>query len=48
MQLSKKRKTFSALFSQFFKSRLNIENFEKIDQPHRLIIDEITVSERYS
>ena len=30
MNLSQKRKTFSQFFDEFFKSRLNFENIQKI------------------
>ena len=46
MQLSKKQKTFSLVFSAFSESRLNIEHFEKKDDPHSLCISEITDAER--
>ena len=41
MQLSKKQKTFSEIFSAFLKSRLNFEHFRKKDDPHSLCISEI-------
>ena len=41
MQLSKKQKTFSEVFSAFLKSRLNFEHFRKKDDPHSLCISEI-------
>ena len=44
--LSKKRKTFSQFFSQFSKSTLNFEQFQKKDHPHSRIISQITVSEK--
>ena len=34
MQLWKKQKTFSALFSSFFKPRLNFQDCPKKDDPH--------------
>ena len=44
--LSKKRKTFSQFFSQFSKSTLNFEQFQKKDHPHSRIISQVTVSEK--
>ena len=44
--LSQKRKTFSQLFSQFSKSTLNFEHFQKKDHPHSRVISKITVSEK--
>ena len=35
MQLSGKQKTFSQFFSEFFKSSLNFEHFQKKDDSHR-------------
>ena len=46
MQLFKKQKTFSEVFSTFPESRLNIEHFEKKGDPHSLYISEITAAER--
>ena len=43
--LSQKQKTFSELFSAFFKSTLNFEHFLKKDEPHSRCISQITVSE---
>ena len=40
--LSKKQKTFSDFFSTFLKYWSNFEYFERIDDPHRLCISEIT------
>ena len=34
MQLSQKKKTFSEFLSAFLKTRLNIEHFQKKDDPH--------------
>ena len=45
MQLSRKRKTFSILFTAFLKCRLNFQYFETKDDPHRFWISEITESE---
>ena len=45
MQLFQKQKNFSEFFSAFFKSRLNFENFEKKDDPHRFWNFENTHSE---
>ena len=44
--LSQKQKTFSQFFSEFLKSTLNFEHFQKKDHPHSRIISEITVSEK--
>ena len=46
MQLSKKQKTFSQLFSAFLKIRLNFEHFEKKEDPHSLCISETTDCKR--
>ena len=52
MQLSRKQKTFSDIFFSFFfffsflKSSLNIENFQKKDDPHSWCISEITDPEK--
>ena len=34
MNLSQKQKTFSEFFDEFFKSRLNFENIQKIGDTH--------------
>ena len=34
MHLSQKEKTFSEFLSAFLKTRLNIEHFQKKDDPH--------------
>ena len=34
MLLSRKQKTFSQFFSSFLKSSLNLEHFQKKDEPH--------------
>ena len=44
--LSQKPKTFSPFFSAFLKSTLNFEHFQKKDDPHSLIISQITVCEK--
>ena len=44
-QLSQKQKIFSQFFSTFLKFSLNLEYFEKKDDPHRFCISEITLSE---
>ena len=44
--LYQKRKTFSQFFSAFSKSTLNFEHFQKKDDPHSLIISQMTVSEK--
>ena len=45
MQLSQKQKRFPQFRPSFLKYRLNIEPFEKKDNPHRFCISEITDSE---
>ena len=45
MQLSQKQKTFSESFPAFSKSRLNFQDFDKKDDPHRFLISQITDSE---
>ena len=45
IQLSQKQKNFSQFFAAVLKYRLNLENFEKKDDPHRLCISEIMDSE---
>ena len=44
-QLSQKQKIFSEFFSTFLKFSLDLEYFEKEDDPHRFCISEITPSE---
>ena len=44
--LSKKKKTFSEIFSAFLKSTLNFDHFQTKDEPHSRCISEITVSEK--
>ena len=44
--LSQKQKTFSELFSAFFKSTLNFEHSQKKDDPHSRCFSQITVSEK--
>ena len=46
MRLSQKEKTFSQFLSAFSTSRLNIEHFQKRDDPHSLFISEATVCEK--
>ena len=46
MPMTRNKKSFSDLFSQFSNSRLNFEYFEKKDELHSLCVDEITDSER--
>ena len=46
MHLSQKQNSFSQFSSAFFKSALNFEHFQKKDDPHSLIISEITDHER--
>ena len=45
MQLSRKKKFFSAFFSVFSKSRLRFEYFQKKDEAHSLFISEATACE---
>ena len=44
--LSQKQKTSSQFFSEFLKSALNFEHFQKKDDPHSRFISQITVSEK--
>ena len=44
-ELSQKLKTFSQFFCAFSKSGLNIEHFEKKDDPHSLFISEAKACE---
>ena len=44
--LSQKKKTFSAFFSAFLKSRLNFEHSRKKDDPHSRCTSEITVPKK--
>ena len=46
LQLSKKLKTCSRFFIAFLESTLNLEHFEKKDEPHSSSIYEVTDSER--
>ena len=46
MHLSQKQNDFSEFFFPFFQSALNLENFQKKDDPHRVCISEITDHER--
>ena len=48
MNLSRKPKIFSKIFSAFFESALNFEHFQKKDDPDRLCISEITDHERHA
>ena len=41
--LSQKQKTFSIFFSEFLKSTLNFEHFQKKDDPHSRCISQIKV-----
>ena len=45
MALPQKHKTFSQVFAEFLKSRINFKYFGKKDDPHRFCIFEITASE---
>ena len=45
MQLSQEQKTFSQLFRELLKSRINYKHFERKEYPHRFCIFEITDSE---
>ena len=44
MQLSHKQKTFSQFFATFLKSRLNLKDFQKRDDPHSFCSSEVTYS----
>ena len=44
--LSQKPKTFSQLFSEILKRILNVEHFQKKDDPHSRCSSQITVSEK--
>ena len=44
MQLSQNKKNSTQLFSEFLKSRLNFENFQRKDDPHSWCISELTDS----
>ena len=44
--LSQKQKNFPRFFSSFLKSTVNLEQFQKNDDPHSGCISEITVSEK--
>ena len=46
MQLSQKQKPFSKYFFAYFKSNLDFEDFGKKDDPHSLVISELTTSEK--
>ena len=46
MQLSQKLKTVSWFFSEFSKSSLNFEYFQKKDDAHSLFISEATACEK--
>ena len=46
MHLSQKQNVFSQLFPEFFQFALNLEHFQKKDDPHSLCISEITDHER--
>ena len=46
MQLPQKEKTFSELFTNFFKCALDFKHFQKKDESHRSCISEITDSEK--
>ena len=47
MQLSQKEETLAEFFSQFLKSSINFENFQKKDDSHRQDSSEITDSEKH-
>ena len=47
MLLSQQQKTFSQFFSSFLKSSLNLEHFQKKDDPHSKCISEITDSQKH-
>ena len=44
--LSQKPKTFSQLSAEILKPTLNVQHFQKKDDPHSGCISEITVSEK--
>ena len=44
--LSQKPKTFSQLFSEILRRTLNLERFQKKDDPHSRCSSQITVSEK--
>ena len=44
-ELSQKLKSFSEFFRAFSKSGLNVEHFERKDDPHSLFISEATACE---
>ena len=46
MQLSQEEKRFSPVLAALSKSSLNVEHFEKKDDPHRFCISEITDSQK--
>ena len=46
MHLSQKENNFCEFFSAFFESALNLEHFQKKDDPHSLCISEITEHEK--
>ena len=46
IQLSETQKTFPGFFSEFSKSKLNFEHFQKKDAPHSLFISEATACEK--
>ena len=48
MLLSRKQKTFSPFFPSFLKSSLNLEHFQKKDEPDSCCISEITDSQKHS
>ena len=48
MQLSQKRKIFSQFLSAFLKSSLNVERFQKKDDPHSWCISDVRDSEKRS
>ena len=43
-----KKKLFFQFFSSFLKSSLNLEHFQKKDDPHSLCISEITDSQKHT
>ena len=47
MLLYRKQKTFFQFFSSFFKSSLNLEHFQKKDDPHSSCISEIRTSQKH-
>ena len=47
MLLSRKQIIFSAIISSFLKSSLNLEHFQKKDDPHSSCVSKITASQKH-